>query len=486
VPALADLAALLPSSRLVGASVPLTDITLDSRSVEPGMLFCATRGLRFDGHEFVAEAIARGARAVMVTHEMPVPVPQLVVPSVRLAIGVVSSYFFGHPSRDLRVVGITGTNGKTTSSYLTESILSRAGHRVGLIGTIEARFGHRNRPSIYTTPEAPELHHLLADMRADGIDSVVMEVSSHGIDQHRVDSMQFERAVFTNLSPEHLDYHGTVEQYYATKARLFAPERSKLAVIGTDTEWGERLAYQVVVEHLTFGPHASDDFSVTGIELNHRGTRFVLRHPEGTATLTVPILGAFNAYNAAGAVAVAWSMGIDLATAFEGIETCHAVEGRFEAIELGQPFFVVVDYAHTPDAIRSLISTARSQSAGRVILVAGARGRRDRLKRPELGRAAATSDLAIFTADNPGDEEPSDIVAQLLAGTLDVARPTMLVELDRRRAIELAIEEARPGDTVLIVGRGHEQTLRVGPEIIHLDDREVARDAIKRRLELVS
>jgi UDP-N-acetylmuramoyl-L-alanyl-D-glutamate--2,6-diaminopimelate ligase len=321
-------------------------------------------------------------------------------------------------------------------------------------------------------------------MLRDGTQSVVMEVSSHGIDQHRIDSMRFEIAVFTNLSPEHLDYHGTMEQYFYTKARLFVPTLTNLAVIGTDTEWGQRLASQVSIDHVTYGPGPENDFVVSNIELVPTGTRFSLQHEGRVDRMTVPILGAHNAYNAAAAAAVGFLLGLDRDEIYAGIEGCHAVAGRFESIAMGQDFQVVVDYAHTPDAIRSLIETVRLQSTkGRVILVAGARGRRDRLKRPELGRAAATSDLAILTADNPGDEEPAEIVALLLAGTVDVATSRIVVELDRRRAIGLAVEEARPGDTVLIVGRGHEQSLRVGSAVIYLDDREVARSAIAARLD---
>ncbi len=483
LPRLGELAQLLPSAQLIGESVALEDLTLDSREVRPGSLFCATRGTRFDGHSFIDDAVASGAAAVMVAHPVSVQIPQLVVPSVRHAIGRVASYFFGDPSRSLEVIGITGTNGKTTTSYLVESVLNRSDRNVGLIGTIESRFAGLNRPSIYTTPEAPDLHRLLADMLRDGTQSVVMEVSSHGIDQHRIDSMRFEIAVFTNLSPEHLDYHGTMEQYYYTKARLFVPGLSNAAVIGTDTEWGRRLASQVSIDHVTYGPDPENDFVVSDIELVPEGTRFQLRHGRNTTRLTVPILGAHNAYNAAAAVAVGHLLGLDATEIYAGIENCHSVAGRFESIVLGQEFRVVVDYAHTPDAIRSLIETVRLQSpGGRVILVAGARGRRDRLKRPELGRAAAMSDLAILTADNPGDEEPAEIVAQLLAGTLDVATPPMVVELDRRRAITLAINEAGRGDTVLIVGRGHEQSLRVGSEVVYLDDREVARSAVAARI----
>ncbi len=480
---LAELRSVVPRARLVGdASVIIRDVTLDSRGVVPGALFCATRGSRFDGHDFAADAVARGAVALMVQRELALDVPQLIVPSVRHALGRVATEFFGRPSERLDLVGITGTNGKTTTSYFIESILRQAGRRTGLIGTIEARFGASNRPSVFTTPEAPELARLLRQMVDDGVDSVVMEVSSHGIDQHRIDGTRFRIGVFTNLSPEHLDYHGTIEQYFATKAQLFQPERTKQAVIGTDTEWGRRLAQQVLIPSVTYGPDPHSDYRVDEIAYDTRGTAFTLRAGQRRWRLRVPIYGIHNAFNAAAAVAVAEALGIADEAIAVGLEECHQVAGRFQRIDEGQPFTVVVDYAHTPDSVLALIVTARRLSPeGRVILVAGARGRRDRLKRPELGRAAATADVAILTADNPGDEDPGDIVAQLLAGTLDVVHKEILVELDRKAAIEHAIAIARPHDTVLIVGRGHEQTFRVGQQVFVLDDREAAREALRRR-----
>ncbi|MHB8190002.1 MAG: UDP-N-acetylmuramoyl-L-alanyl-D-glutamate--2,6-diaminopimelate ligase [Ferrimicrobium sp.] len=481
---LRELVSLLPSSTLIGGDADLLDITLDSRSVAPGSLFCATRGTRFDGHDFVADAISRGAVAILVARPQPVEVPQLVVPSVRHAIGRIASFFFGDPSHALDLIGVTGTNGKTTTSYLIDSILSKAGRTTGLIGTIEAKFRGANMPSVYTTPEGPDLNRLLARMRSDDIDSVVMEVSSHGIDQHRVDSTRFRIGVFTNLSPEHLDYHGTMEQYYSAKAQLFVAGRTQEAVVGTDTEWGWRLASQLNIPHLTHGPDPRNDLVVSEIGVDTKGTVFTVSGQGRRLHLRVPIMGLHNAYNAAAAVGVGVLLGIGDDAIVTGIEECQDVAGRFERIDLGQPFHVIVDYAHTPDAVRSLVETARVLSGqGKVILVAGARGRRDRLKRPELGRAAATANLAVLTTDNPGDEDPHEIVAQLLAGTLDVAQKNMVVEIDRGRAIRRAILTADPGDTVLIVGRGHEQTLRVGGSVIDMDDREEARAGIRLWLD---
>lgn len=482
---LSEIQAMVPHARLVGGDVEIVDLTLDSREVQHGWAFCCTKGTRYDGHAFAPQAAAQGASALIVSRELPLDVPQLIVPSVRHALGPISSYLHRHPSERLDLVGITGTNGKTTTSYLLESILRTAGHNTGIIGTIEARYRNSQHPSIYTTPEAPELHRTLDEMVREGVDSVVMEVSSHGIDQHRIDATKFKVAIFTNLTAEHLDYHGTIEQYYSVKAQLFETVRTELALICVDDEWGRRLASQVTTPVITFGSHESADLQITEIDVSVGGTEVELKGLGYDVRLHVPIVGACNAANAAAAYLAGRSLGASHEVAVRGIESCESVSGRFQRIDEGQGFLVVVDYAHTPDSIRNLISTAREIIApdNRVILVAGARGRRDRLKRPELGRAAATADLAVLTMDNPGDEDPSAIVDQLIAGTFDVPEKHFVVELDRARAIQFAVDHAQEGDAVLIVGRGHESTLRIGNRQVILDDRDAARSAIHDRME---
>ncbi len=479
-PLMSELSAIIASSFVVGEDVPIGDLTLDSREVTPERMFCATKGARFDGMQFIQEAIARGASSLMVSQAFESPLPLLVVPSVRHAVGRISDLVFNSPSSLLDLVGITGTNGKTTTSYLMDSALQMGGHKTGLIGTIESRVGDSHRPSIYTTPEAPDLHRVLAEMVDLHVDIVAMEVSSHGIDQHRIDGAHFKLGIFTNLTAEHLDYHGTIEQYFYAKSLLFEPERCDLALVCIDDEWGRRLSYLTKVPVLTYGFSEDADLVIVDFETGFSGTRLHVKGLGLDRALEVPIIGSCNAANAAAAYLGATQLGVSQEDAAQGIAITPGVEGRFQRIDLGQDFLVVVDYAHTPDSIRALIRTARDliPSNGRVILVAGARGRRDRMKRPELGRAAASADLAILTTDNPGDEDPAQIVRQLLAGTVDIARRHIEVELDRRVAIHLAIEEAGPDDAVLIVGRGHERSFRVGDARLELDDRQAASEAI--------
>lgn len=484
-PKLSEIRSLLPTARLIGEDQDFVDLTLDSREVQPGWLFCCTRGTRFDGHVFASQAVERGASGLIVSRELPLDTPQLVVPSVRHALGRISAFVNDYPSASLDLVGVTGTNGKTTTAYLLESILRASGKTTGIIGTIEAKYKNSRHTSIYTTPEAPELHRYLREMLDAGTDSVVMEVSSHGIDQHRIDATTFSIGIFTNLTAEHLDYHGTIEQYYSVKAQLFEEGRTDLALICVDDEWGRRLADQIRIPKFTFGIHPSADLRISNIEVSTNGTQIRLVGLGLDIDLKISIVGACNAENAAAAYLAGRLLGATKEEAREGIEGCDGVSGRFQKIERGQGFLVVVDYAHTPESIKALVNTAREIIGpdGRVILVAGARGRRDRLKRPELGRAAATADIAFLTTDNPGDEDPSSIVNQLIAGTLDIRDKHFQIELDRAQAIDRAVDEARDGDAVLIVGRGHEASLRIGSQQVALDDREEASQAIMRRLE---
>lgn len=486
-PNLSQVAALVYGARLVGRDAEFVDLTLDSKEVKPGWLFCATQGSRHDGHDFASEAARNGATALLVDHEMEIDIPQLVVPSVRDCLGPISAMAHGYPVDKINLVGITGTNGKTTTAYFLESILRTSGHATGLIGTIEARYPNARRPSIYTTPEAPELHRYLADMADQGVDSVVMEVSSHGIDQHRVSGTRFRIAIFTNLAAEHLDYHGTIEQYYSVKAQLFTPLMCEHAIICVDDEWGRRLAAQTTgVPVTTYGFNEDADVRIIGETVSFEGTSFAISGEGFSAHLNVNVAGRCNAQNATAAFIAARALGATTEEAALGLKQCEGVEGRFQQVDLGQSFHAVVDYAHTPDSIKALVTTAREliSPGNKVILVAGARGRRDRLKRPELGRAAATADLAILTTDNPGDEAPSSIVAQLIAGTIDQPHRHFMVEFDRATAISLAVEHASEGDIILVVGRGHEESYRVGTQRIMLDDRDELTKAIAARLHL--
>ena len=478
---LAQLATQIPGAQLLGADIDVSGVASDSRLVGQGDLFAAMKGSKLDGHDFAQEARENGASSVVASRRLPIDLPQLIVPSVRRVLGKISSLVYGEPSSKLNVIGITGTNGKTTTSYMIENALEHAGIRSGLIGTIETKIGGKSVPALFTTPEAPSLQGSLAEMLKCDVEAAVMEVSSHGIDQHRIDGTLFELGIFTNLASEHLDYHGTIEQYYATKAQLFEPSRCKRALICTDDEWGLRLSHQLQVPVVTFGLNPTADYKVEDVSISHEGTRFTLKGPDVNNEIFTPIVGSCNAQNAAAAFLALHLLGLDTEAAVSGIKSCQKVSGRFQRVEMGQSMEIIVDYAHTPGAIRSLIETAKSlmPEDSEVYIVAGARGGRDRLKRPELGRALATANHVILTVDSPGDEDPISIIEQLIAGTIDVPEGRISIELDREEAIRLAINSASPNDTVLIVGRGHEKSLRIGNRKILLDDVEASKKAIE-------
>ncbi len=479
---LSELIVGVPVAHLIGDDVEIFDMTIDSREARPLSLFCAVVGKNFDGHDYVEQALTRGAAAILVSRPIDVSVPQIVVPSVRVAVGLVAAALFNNPSHDLDLVGVTGTNGKTTVSYLVEAVLAGAGRRAGLIGTIETKDGGGKRESAHTTPEGPDLQRTLASMRERGLDSVVMEVSSHGLDLHRVDGSRFAVGVFTNLAPEHLDFHGTMEQYFYSKSLLFVEERTRRAVVGTSSPWGKRLVQQLDIPCLTYGQERGCDLIISRLSLDRESTSFTLSGITKARTVRVPVPGIFSAENAAAAFGVGLWLGIDEDEIAAGIESASHISGRFEFVDEGQDFSVIVDYAHTPEAIAALIQAARAITPGtRVILVMGARGNRDRAKRPDLAHAASKADVTIFTTDNPGDEKPTFTLAQLLAGTLDVAHNKLIVKVERREAIGIALDEAQPGDTVLIVGRGHERTIHVGGRELPFDDREVARQCLSLR-----
>jgi UDP-N-acetylmuramoyl-L-alanyl-D-glutamate--2,6-diaminopimelate ligase len=378
------------------------------------------------------------------------------------------------------VIGVTGTNGKTTTTYLIEAGLAGTGRRTGLIGTVETGAGGHRKRSVFTTPEAPDLQRGLAEMAREGVETVALEVSSHALDQHRVDETWFEICVFMNLAPEHLDYHGTIEQYYASKALLFDPVRCGRALICVDDEWGRRLASQAKVPVLTFGCSGPADVTIELVKSGLDGTTVRLGGTEPNVEVSGSVVGPCNAANLAAAYLAVAASGVGRAEAVEALAEAPSVPGRFELIEAGQSFLVVIDYAHTPAALRERIETARQlQSPGaRVHVVVGARGGRDRLKRQDIGRAASLADEVVLTTDSPGREDPQEIIAQVRLGLTQGAMAGVFVEKDRRAAIGRAIARARPGDVVLIVGRGHETEYIVDDRRIEMDDREVARDAL--------
>jgi UDP-N-acetylmuramoyl-L-alanyl-D-glutamate--2,6-diaminopimelate ligase len=452
------IAALAPADVLRRAPVEIGDLAYDARAAGPGSLFFCVPGSRTDGHDFAAQAVENGAVALVAERPLEVDVPQLVVADARRAMAPVADEFFGRPSEELQVAGVTGTNGKTTTAFLMYSILAAGGRRPGLLGTIESRVGGERRPAIRTTPEAIDVQRALREMLDAGDRSCAMEATSHGSELGRLDRVRFSALVFTNLSRDHLDFHGTMERYFEAKRRLFLEGRPPAAInIGND--WGRKLAADRP-DALTFG--FAEDAEIGETELE--GVDLKLR-------------GRFNAENALGALAASRLLGIEDDAIARGLAAVRGVPGRFESVVEGQPFEVIVDYSHKPEALESVLRTARGLATGRVICVFGCGGDRDRGKRPLMGRIASElADLAIVTSDNPRSEEPQAIIDEILAGVTGEVE----VEPDRAAAIEHAISAADEGDVVLIAGKGHEQGQEFADRTIPFDDREVARDVLRR------
>jgi UDP-N-acetylmuramoyl-L-alanyl-D-glutamate--2,6-diaminopimelate ligase len=453
----------------------VSDVTFRSEEAVPGALFFCVPGRRADGHAFAHDAVRRGAVAFVVERWLPVDVAQVRVPAVREAMGPMSAAAFGRPSERMRAVGVTGTNGKTTVTYLLEGVLRAAAIRPGVVGTTGARIDGAAVALPRTTPEAPDLQRLLARMVDAGVGGVAIEASSHGLDQHRLDGTRFEVAAFTNLSPEHLDYHGSMEHYFRAKARLFSRALSARGVVDVDSAWGERLADESEAPITTFGTSARAMLRATDVEVASDGVAFTV---DGTR-VTSPLRGAFNVSNCLAAFAAARELGIDDEAACRGIASVDRVPGRLDPVEEGQPFLVLVDYAHTPDGLDNVLRAARRLAAGRVLVVFGCGGDRDRAKRPLMGRAATSlAELSVITSDNPRSEDPMAIIDEVLAGAREGAG-AFAVEPDRRAAIRLALREAAPGDVVLIAGKGHEAVQEIADDVVAFDDRVVASEELR-------
>jgi UDP-N-acetylmuramoyl-L-alanyl-D-glutamate--2,6-diaminopimelate ligase len=464
-----------------GAEVEVSSLAYDSRSVTPGSLFFCVRGERSDGHEHAAEAVARGAVALVVERPLGLGVPELTVPSVRAAMAPLAVRFYGDPSATLRVAGVTGTNGKTTSVFLIAALLEAAGERCGLLGTVKSVIGGLEHPVIHTTPEAIDLQAAFRAMLEGGDRACAMEVSSHALALHRVDGTHFAAALFTNLTQDHLDFHGDMEDYFAAKRRLFEADPG-VRVVNVDDPYGRRLAAEFP-DAVTFALDAPADYGARGLEFAVAGASFVATTPEGEVPLRTRLPGRFNVANALGALATAHALGVPLELIAATLPDVAPAPGRFQALDEGQPFTVLVDYAHTPDSLENVLSAARSLASGRVVSVFGCGGDRDRGKRPQMGRISAQlADVTIVTSDNPRSEAPASIIADILAGVGADARARVVAIVDRREAIAAGVEEARPGDVVVIAGKGHEQ----GQEFAAgrkapFDDVVVAREAIGGR-----
>jgi UDP-N-acetylmuramoyl-L-alanyl-D-glutamate--2,6-diaminopimelate ligase len=447
-------------------SLDVCAVTMDSRTGSPGSLFACVKGATSDGHDFAPAAVAGGAAALLCERQLPLAVPQVVVTSVRQALGPVADAFFGHPSRDLTVAGVTGTNGKTTTCAFLHSIFTANGWPSTTIGTLTQQ---------RTTPEAPELQAVLADWRDCGGRALAMEVSSHALVQHRVDGVAFSAAVFTNLTPEHLDYHLTMENYFEAKAALFRPDRTTLAVVNRDDPWGARLAETTARGGITVETFGLAD--ATDLELDSGGSRFRWNGED----VALKLGGRFNVLNALAAATCARHLGVPTGAIALGLAAMTGVRGRFEPVDAGQPFTVLVDYAHTPDGLVQVLQAARELTSRRLLVVFGAGGDRDHEKRPLMGAAAARlADLAVVTSDNPRSEDPDRIIDEVVSGVDD--RANLVVEADRAAAIAAALANAGPGDVVVIAGKGHERGQEVMGRVLPFDDAEVARAALARIL----
>ncbi len=487
---LSELIDAVPGATPLGAQdmrdVWVSSVDYDSRKVQPGSVFVAIPGQRYDGHDFVQDALSRGAVALVV--ERPVDagsVPVLRVPSARTALALLADRFYGSPSRSLLLVGVTGTNGKTTTTHLIAHLLRAHGRRTGTIGTLGAVLdGVGEVPISHTTPEAPDIQHVLYQAKQNGVQAVAMEVSSHALHQNRTLGLEFDVAVFTNLTQDHLDYHQSMEDYAESKRRLFTqyPARSSkafTAVFNVDDAYGRRWFEESAYNRWSYGVASADAMvRAEAVRLRPDAVEMRLVTPVGTSELVVPLGGAFQVYNVLAAVTSALALSLPLESIREALASAPQVPGRFEIVPNRLGFTVIVDYAHTPDGLENLLRSARALQPRRLIIVFGCGGNRDRTKRPRMGAIASElADLCVVTSDNPRHEPPDAIIEEILQGIS--RRDAVLVEADRRRAIELAIRHAELGDMVVIAGKGHETVQIVGDERIPFDDLMVAREILE-------
>lgn len=466
----------------------VSDLRYDSREVVPGSLFFCVVGARADGHDNAEEAVRAGAVALVcerpLTLAAGMDVPQLVVGNSRKAMGSLASAFYGDPSHKVQVAGVTGTNGKTTTCFLLESIFRATKQGAGLIGTVESRVAGDRRPATRTTPEAVDIQRLLAEMAETGVRRCALEATSIGIESGRIEGVRFQAAVFTNLTHDHLDHHKSMDAYFAAKARLFSDFDVDIAVINADDGYGRRLLEEIGGRCISFGVDYQADLRAVNISSTADGSTFVARGLGIDQAVRVRLPGAFNVSNALAAMASALSMGIPPELAAAGIESLAAVPGRFEPVKLGQDFLVLVDYAHTPDGLVSALRAARDLTDARVIAVFGCGGDRDKAKRPLMAQAVAkAADLAIVTSDNPRGEDPGAILRDIEQGLIDSppAGGYVIIE-DRSEAIRAAVREAGTNDVVVLAGKGHETYQEVKGRILPFDDREVAAQMLRELL----
>lgn len=464
--------------------INISDIRYNSRQIKPGDLFVAVKGYQTDGHKYIAAAAAAGATAVVVESEEDVPAELTVVKVAdsRKALALLADGFYRHPSQKMTMVGVTGTNGKTTTTHLIAAIWEKAGIKPGVIGTIHNRIGDRVLPVTNTTPESLDLQRLLVQMAEEEVKAVAMEVSSHALSLHRVAAVDYNVAVFTNLTQDHLDFHGNMDEYLMAKSALFQKD-IQYAVINGDDPVAGQLTKVSRGKVYTYGIDQRVDVKARDIQITPRGVRFTIDSPWGEQHLKLKLTGRFNVYNALAAYTVGMALGHRTEDVKSALEEVAGVAGRFELVDRGQEFAVIVDYAHTPDSLENILTTARQFTTGRLITVFGCGGDRDRTKRPIMGEIAARySDLAVVTSDNPRTEAPDKIIQDVLEGVNRMATPEQYLVLpDRREAIHQAVDLARKGDVVVIAGKGHEDYQIIGSTKIHFDDREVVAEAMDVR-----
>ncbi|HEY5616081.1 MAG TPA: UDP-N-acetylmuramoyl-L-alanyl-D-glutamate--2,6-diaminopimelate ligase [Bacteroidota bacterium] len=472
---------------VVTHEVEVRALQYDSRKIEQSDCFVALRGAAMDGHRFIGEAVNKGAKVVVIQDETVYPdslamhngVVKIVVSDTRVALAEMAANFYGHPARKLAVVGVTGTNGKTTTTHLVKSILEAHGHKAGLIGTIEYKIGEKTLPAIHTTPESLELQGLLRQMVDKDCTSVSMEVSSHALQQSRVHGVDFRVAAFTNLTQDHLDYHGSMDEYFRAKKLLFdGLGDDRAAVTNADDGYGNRIAGSTKAKTFSYAINAAADIRATNINMSVEGSKMIAEHAGEKTDISSPLVGRFNVYNVLTAFSVGVALGVPKQTIQKGIASLRSVKGRFERVASPKGWTAIIDYAHTPDALEKCLRAIREVIPnGRIITVFGAGGDRDTSKRPLMGKIAGElSDMAIVTSDNPRTEDPQRIVEDVAAGIPKNAH--LLKEVDRRAAIHKAVELARPGDVVLIAGKGHEEYQVVGTVKRHFSDREVVEELL--------
>jgi UDP-N-acetylmuramoyl-L-alanyl-D-glutamate--2,6-diaminopimelate ligase len=474
-------------------SIEISGITADSRKIGPGYLFVCIPGTRVDGASFAPQAVAQGAVAVLVVRplDLPAQVAQIIVSDLHGAMEAMVPFFYDYPGRKMRMIGVTGTNGKTTTTHIIGHVLRQAGYHVGIIGTIHILMDDEEFPIHNTTPDVVDLQEILARMYEYGITHVVMEVSSHALAMNRVAGCEYDTAVFTNLTQDHLDYHKTFENYLAAKAKLFQSltaagnmKTGKTAIVNCDDPYGADIIKVCQCPVLTYSVESNGDLRGTRLQVNLKDSSFDVTGPFGSVSLHMKMTGLFNVYNTLAAIGAAYAEHVPTQVIEDAVQTFHSVPGRFELVEAGQDFAVVVDYSHTPDSLEKALTTARAMKPRKILAVFGCGGDRDRTKRPIMGKIAAVhADIPIVTSDNPRTEDPDSIVAEVEAGVKAGLQPGQHHEVicDRRQAIHRAIELAQPGDIVLIAGKGHETYQILKDKTIHFDDREVAREALKER-----